>query len=355
MTDNRRLAVVATLITVAFILVALPVYAQVDDQPRIERPRVNTGPQIQVDPRVLQRPNLQLRPQNIEFRARFDERLMERASRMNLYRLEDSPVNAETMMRLAEQYTVTGQQQQFGTMLAVTDEDNGFMMLDRETGRLAFNVDLADMIDDNPGDLPSDREAGQIAMEFLRENQLMPDAQQAVVAHIGRIMSTSDQINRPMAQALVVHFARQVDDVRVVGPGSKAVVQLGDGGKIAGGGVEWRALGKPIELDARQLRGVADVQKDIQSTLAREFKMARGIVVDRVGLFYHDAGGYLQPVVGYQAQIQSGEFSYSYFGQVPLMQQPPVQVGPQQISPEILERLQKGPEDLKPQTEGEND
>ena len=355
MTEKHAMKLVALTLIVAFILVALPLYAQVDNQPRIQRPRVNTGPQLQIDPRVLQRPNLQLQLSKVQFRAQFDERLLERASQMNLYRLQAPPVNAETMMMLADRLGVDGERSQFDSMLGLAGGDAGFMMFDRDTGRLVFNTNLADLIDDNPGELPSDREAGQIAMQFLRENELMPDADQAVVAHIGRIMSTSDRANQPMAQALVVHFARQIDGFRVVGPGSKAVVQIGDGGKIAGGGVEWRALGNMTKLGPRQLRGVADVQKSIQDVLNREFGMAKGIVVDRVGVFYHDAGGYIQPVVGYQAQITSGEFSYAYFGQVPLMQQPPVQVVPQPISREILERLQKGPEDLKPMTEGEND
>jgi len=230
MTDNRRLMVVATLITVAFILVALPVHAQVDDQPRIERPRVNTGPQLQIDPRVLQLPDLRLRTTNVQFRAQFDERLLERARGMSLYRLQNSPVNVETMMRLAEQYTVTGQRQQFGSIIAVADQDAGFMMFDSETGRLAFNIDLADLIDDTPGDLPSDRQAGEIAMQFLRENQLMPNPEQAVVAHVGRIRSASfdpgtGRESGPMDQALVVHFARQVDGFLTLSPATVAQVR----------------------------------------------------------------------------------------------------------------------------------
>lgn len=360
MTDRRAMTAVAFMLIVAFILVALPVQAQVDNQPTIERPRVRTGPQLQIDPRIFQRPNLRLQLSNVEFRAKFDERLLERAVNMNLYRLQEPPVTMETMRMLGDRFAIGGEMVKFGNMVGATGGESGFLMLDPSTGRLAFNVNLAQQIDDDPGELPSDREASQIARQFLREMELMPDSDQAVVAHVGRIRSASFDPNTgresgAMDQALVVHFARQVDDFRVVGPGSKAVVQIGDGGDIAGGGVEWRALGQPMKLDAEQLRGVDDVNSAIQATLGREFNMARGIVVDRVGLFYYDAGGFLQPVVGYQALVTSGEFRYNYFGQVALMQQPPVQVGPQQISPEIREMLQKGPEDLKPQVEGEND
>jgi hypothetical protein len=360
MTDRKVLLVVAFVITVAFILVAVPTHAQVETQPRIERPRVNTGPQLQIDPQVLQRPNLRLRLSNVEFRAKFDERLLERASSMNLYRMQPSPINTETMQRLGERLGIEGEIVQTDDLIATASGQSGFMATVPGLGKLVFNVNLADQIDDRPGDLPSERQAGQIAMEFLRENELMPDAEQAVVAHIGRIRSASFDPRSgneagPIDQALVVHFARQVDDIRVVGPGSKAVVQIGDGGEIAGGGVGWRGLGDQMKLSPRQLHGVEAVNKSIQQQLGQEFGMANAIVVDRVGVFYHDAGGYLQPVVGYQAQVTSGEIRYSYFGQVPLMQQPPVQVGPQQISPEIREMLQKGPEDMQPETEGRND
>jgi len=360
MTNRRVMIALALTVTVAFVLVATPAFAQVD-QPRIERPRVNTGPTIQIDPQVLQRrPNLQLLGQNVEFRAKFDERLLERAGSLGLYQLQRSPITTQTMQRLGEEFAIGGEMINTGNLVAATGGEAGFMALDPGTGRLAFNINLAQHIDDSPGELPSDADAAKLAMEFLREHELMPDATQAVVAHVGRIRSASfdPQTGREsgaMDQALVVHFARQVDDIRVVGPGSKAVVQIGDGGDVIGGGVEWRALGRAQKLSAEALHDVNNINMAIRRQLGSEFNMAKGIVVDRVGLFYHDAGGYLQPVAGFQAQVTSGEFRYSYFGQVALMQQPPVQVGPEQISPEVREMLQMGPEELKPQTEGPND
>ncbi len=355
MTEKRATMLVALMIAVAFVLVALPVHAQGNG-----RPTLRTGPTIQVDPRILQRPQLQLRGPNIQFRAKFDDRLLERASGMNLYRLQDPAVNAETMRSLSEQLGMSGETTQFGGMMGMMSGDAGFMMLDPKLGRLVFNVNLAELVDDEAGKLPSDREAGPIAMKFLRDNELMPDMEQAVVTHVGHINSASFDPNTnrdsgAMVQAVVVHFARQVDGFRVVGDGSKAVVQIGDGGNIAGGGVEWRALGKAQKLSAEQFLGSEAVMRSIQSKLRGDFGMATSILVDRMGVFYYDRGGFLQPCVGFQAQVTSGEFTYSYFGQVALMQQPPVMVGLGQMPPEAREMLKMGGRDLKPETDTEGD
>jgi len=355
MTGKRATMLVALMIAVAFVLVALPAEAQVREQPTV-RP----GPTLQVDPRILQRPQLQLRGPEIQFRAKFDDRLLERASGMNLYRLQESPLNAEMMRGLGERLGMGGEPVQSDGMVGMMGGDAGFMMLDPKMGRLVFNVNLAELVDDEAGRLPSDREAGAIAMKFLRDNELMPDMEQALVAHVGHINSASFDPNAnrdsgAMVQATIVHFARHVDGFRVVGDGSKAVVQIGDGGAIAGGGVEWRALGKAQKLSPEQLLNTEAVMANIQSKLRGDFGMAKNILVDRVGLFYYDRGGFMQPCVGFQAQVTSGEFSYSYFGQVALMQKPPVLVGLGQLPPEAREMLKMGERDLKPDAEAPGD
>ncbi|GEM_PF-2991116 len=345
MTEKRAMLLIALMMVVTLVLAALPAFAQIG-QP-------GQRPPVRLDPRVLQRPQLQLRGPEIQFQARFDDRMLERGRSMSLYRLQAPRVNQQTLSLLGDRLGIRGDTAQADGMLSMASGNGGFIMVDQKLGRLVFNVNLAELIDDTPGQLPSEREAGQIALEFLRGNELLPNAEQAVVAHVGGISSASfdpgtGQQGQAMTQALVVHLARNVDGVRVVGPGSKAIVQIGDGGKIAGGGVEWRALGDAQKLDARQLLGLPAVQSSIQDRLRREFSMARNIVVDQMGVFYYDSGDFLQPCVGFQAVVTSGEVKYAYFGQVALMQQPPVLVGPEAILPEAREMLRMGAQDLKP-------
>ncbi len=353
MTEKRAMMLIALMMIVTLVLAALPAFAQGDIRPPAQRPP------IRIDPRVIQRPQLQLRGPEIQFQARFDDRMLERGRSLSLYRLQAPRINQQTLNLLGERLGIRGDTVQSDSMLSMTSGNGGFIMVDQKFGRLVFNVNLAELIDDTPGQLPSDREAGEIALEFLRGNELLPNAEQAAVVHVGGISSASfdpgsGRQGQTMAQALVVHLARNVDGVRVVGPGSKAVVQIGDGGKVAGGGVDWRALGDAQKLDARQVLSTEAVQRSIQDRLRREFSMARNIVVDRVGVFYYDAGDFLQPCVGFQAVVTSGEFKYPYFGQVALMQQPPVLVGPEAIPPEAREMLRMGAQDLKPdETQGD--
>lgn len=355
MTDRRVARAVAVVAAAALMTAVLPSLAQVQErqQPRIERPGPTGGPEIRIDPRLPQRPELQAAAANITFRAQFDERMLERASQMRLYRMQRPALDADVMRRVGDDLGLRGDMTRLGDLIGYTTEETGFMMLAPETGRMAFSVNLVDLIDDTPTDLPSEREAQQIAMEFLRENDLLPNAEQAVVAHIGRIRSASfdpgtGQDSGAMDQALVVYFARQVDGFRVVGPGSTAVVQIGAGGgggsgRIAGGGIQWAALGQPAEIERGQLHSVEAVNSSIRDFLAREHWMANRILVDQVGVFYYDSGGFLQPVVGYQAQITTGELNYQFFGQVPLLQRPPVRVGPEPVTEEMREQLQQPP------------
>lgn len=349
--DRRIMTVLVAGVVAAFVIAVPWTQAQVIErqQPRLERPP------IRVDPRTGPRPELRIDRANIQFRAQLDEGMLERARAMRVYRLERPRLDGATMGRVGADLGLRGEMTRFDTMITQTSGDAGFMMLDQETGRLAFNVNLAELLDGTPTDLPSEPEAAQIALDFLRQHDLMPDSDQAVVAHIGRIRSATfdpgtNTDSGPMDQALVVYFARQVDGFRVVGPGSTAVVQIGAGGggaagRIAGGGVQWAALGQPTELDPAQLRGAEALLTDIRDFLSREHWMASRIVVDEIGVFYYDAGGFLQPVVGYQAQITTGELDYQFFGQVAMLERPPVRVGPEPVSAEMRERLQQPPRD----------
>ncbi|MBD3292385.1 MAG: hypothetical protein GF393_05640 [Armatimonadia bacterium] len=354
MTSRTAMALIALMVLAGLMLAILPAFAQVD-QPRIERPRVNTGPTLQVDPQILQRrPNLQVLNQKVQMRAQFDERLHERAAGMRAYSLQRSPVTRETVRLLGADYLMAGQLRSEGNTFEATSDDVVWqpISLDRETGRLTFQFNLAELIDGVPGDLPSDQDAAKVAMEFLQGYNLMPNSEQAVVAHIGRIKSMFDKVMRPAIEAKVVHFARNVDGFRVVGQGSKAVVQIGDGGEVAGGGVQWRALGRSKQLGPEQLRSVEDINGAIVQRLVSEFGGSESIVLERVGLFYHDEGGYMQPVAGFQASIATADTRFSYFGQVPVMQNPPVKIGPEPITKEMREMLQMGSEDMQAPTEG---
>jgi len=247
---------------------------------------------------------------------------------------------------------------QVGDMIAMSDDQSNFAMFDRASGLLSFSMGMADQIDERPGELPGGREARAIARDFLTRNELWPrDEKQVTNPYIGHIRSASfnpetGEEGKAMLQMLTVYFGRMVDDTEVIGSASKMIVQIGDGGKVVGAGINWREIGQALPISARQLRSSDQIMQDIQTLLRREFVQGESLAVKQLGLFYYDNGGeYIQPVIGFEAQVRAGEMPpYSYFGQVALLTSPPELVGPEPLSREAREMLQQSPQELAPAT-----
>lgn len=363
MTIKLAMRIAAMLVTLTLICLTLPGVMAQREGPVIRQPA--PGPIIIQPPGPIVRPGpLVLQPMlgpSITFEAKLDPALLERASNLRVLRLAP-PKYDEGFLRELVQRTAPGlggsEQTQVGGMVALSDQSGNFAMVDRESGLLSFSFGMVDQIDDRPGDLPDERRARAIARDFLMQNGLAPaNIEQLTMPYVGHIRSASfnpetGQESGPMLQMLTVYFGRMLDDTEVIGNSSKMIVQIGDGGKVVGAGVNWREVAQALPVGARNLRSADQISQDIQTFLRREFVAGQRLVVRQLGLFYYDNGGqYIQPVIGFEVRVQSGEMPpYNYFGQVAVLSNPPEMVGMGPLADEALKALRQGPQDMAPTT-----
>lgn len=360
MTGTLPMRIAALLLTLTLIAVTLPAAVAQREGPVIRQP----GPVIMQPGPILRPGPLVLRPflgPTINFEAKLSPELLERALKLRVFRLAPPRFDEGFFEQFVDARLggFDGERVRMGNLIAIADDRSNFAMLDTETGMISFSQGMADQIDERPGDLPDGRRARALAREFLMEAGLWPRGEKQVTSpHIGHIRSATfnpetGEESGPMLQMLTVYFGRMIDDTEVIGSASKMIVQIGDGGKVVGAGVNWREIAQAMPLSQRQLRSSDQLTSDIQNFLRREFVQGERLTVRQLGLFYYDNGGdYIQPVIGFEVKVQAGEMQpFTYFGQVPLLTNPPELVGPAPLSEEALKLLQQGSQEAAPPTE----
>src|SRR5204863_7275642 len=118
---------------------------------------------------------------------------------------------------------------------------------DLNTGNFTFNRSMRQYLGDNAPQLPGKDEAVRLAEEFLNKNGLMArNRNELTLVHFGGLRASSvidGKTAGPIIDKLVtVTYGRKIDDLPVVGPGSKVVVNLGNKGEVMGAIYRWREL-----------------------------------------------------------------------------------------------------------------
>jgi len=295
----------------------------------------------------------------ISFAKPIDPALLQRAAGLKVYKLQPPRLTRADFDGTCALLLPAVQRSQIvtaGSAIARSQGSN-FILLDTRSGLLSMSKGFADQVDDRAGDLPSEARAAEIARAWLKTNKLGPaDEKQFVLARVGHIRSKSfnpatGAEGPVLDQILTVNFSRLVDGTGVIGAASKMIVQVGDGGSVVGAGIDWRELGDGSVVTAKNLRTPEQIQQDIRAFLLREQALATQIDIRQAGLFYYDNGGnFLQPVIGYEAQVRTGRLNLRYFGQTPVLLTTPERVGPEAVTPKMREALRKGPENAAPPT-----
>jgi len=301
---------------------------------------------------------------NIVFKVKPDNAMLERAAKLKVYEIQpvrEDRKTFDTYTKQLFQEGLKGDPIQVNDVISVSDmqKSSNFMMLELSTGYLSFNHGMSDQIDDKPGNLPNDNESIKIAQSFLQKNNMEPgNLKEMVPAHVGWIRSASFDPNTgnegPVRdQMRIVYFSRNLDEVPVIGSGSKMIVRIGDNGEIVGGSRRWAEIDSGRELKLEELRSIKTIIGDIESFLKREMELTDKIEINNFILVYYDNGGkYIQPALAYEATITGKELKYSYLGQTALLQNPPERVGPEPVSVEAKKMLKTpSPKEKPPTTE----
>lgn len=240
--------------------------------------------------------------------------------------------------RLAEQYLGTSDLQVAhrteDTIYLVSKDDSTRLEHNLATGEFRFERGLSRYLGDFAPKLPSRDEAVRASYDFLKQNGILPQrTEELKLAHVGglRAQGVVDGKNAgPIVDKLItLSYSRVIDGVPVVGPGSKVVVNIGEGGEVVSLAHHWR------EVQATSRKAVSEKElltdDEVYSLAKRQIMAEFGEdalfeIRGKGPAYYDNNGSILQPVMVLETQVitnDDGVVPTDYLCIIPLLRQSP--------------------------------
>lgn len=265
--------------------------------------------------------------------------------------------------QLARQYLGTSELQAVhrteDTIYLASKDDSTRLEHNLVTGDFRFERGLERYLGDFAPKLPSADEAVRATYDFLKQNGILPrNTEELKLAHVGglRAQSVADGKNAgPVIDKLVtLTYSRVIDGVPVIGPGSKLVVNLGEGGEVVSLARHWRE----VSLDARKEVSEKEVLNDdevyalAKRQILSQFGQEALFEVRGKGLAYYDNnGGILQPVMMFETQVitsDDGVVPTNYLCVIPLLRDSPEPLNLTALDPKAKELIKQGSPFVRP-------
>jgi len=218
------------------------------------------------------------------------------------------------------------------------------------TGDLRFHRNFARYLGDYKPALPTTEEAVNAAVVFLEENKLLPAVKTELkIAHIGGLRATSfisGKRSGPVIDKLItLNYAREIDGLPVIGPGSKMVIDIGEKAEIISLTRHWRELSpKSTELSPSELFTLTDANRLLKKLILTEFGDKAKFETLQTHMAYFDNNGpTLQPVFAFQTKVflpDQQAASFDYMGIVPAMRKSPEALNLTKTNPLALRAIQ---------------
>lgn len=229
------------------------------------------------------------------------------------------------------------------TNVFVQDDDpTAIFTEDQQDGSLQFSKGLKRYMGDFKPALPTEDALESIATKFLTENDLMPtNKAEMVLAHKGGLKAAKAAPDGKGAATEIdkmktITYARTIDGVPVIGPGSKIIVNIGDKGEVTGVTHRWRE----IEASPSGKKAVPAAEMKVESQAKQEFlkkmqnewgKNAKVNIKESKMAYYDSNDGYMQPVFVYNTSItpdaaftkDQKSADQQYLGIIPAMKNAP--------------------------------
>ncbi len=211
-------------------------------------------------------------------------------SKATVYRIKYPAVDAAYAIEMAKKFGVAGEIREGDEMFTVTDGTTGNFVEVFKTGSVSYSLEsgaYSELLLNDQAQLPSTREAEDIAIRFLEEKNLLPPEVKPFI---------ETDVAGLSLHWVRVDFRYKIGDYRGEGPGYRFSVLVGDAGKIAGASVFYPQLETYTEVELLSPQeALSDVVKGKGSWM--QFQGVKA-VLDRVSLRY-----YLQPVLGRQEYV----------------------------------------------------
>lgn len=181
-------------------------------------------------------------------------------------------------------------------------DNTAILHIDSAGRTVVFNRGIGDIsgLESTPA-LPSTEAAPAIATSLLAELELSPErAEEMVVEHVGGLnmgVEGADGETQVFEKLRTVRFGRQLDGQKVVGPGSRIQVQLGQEGEMRGVIRRWdevtsNSVAPEAKVTVEDVREMIEFRLDTAASHAEkiEFNSAEMVLFD-------DGNGVIEPVI----------------------------------------------------------
>lgn len=187
-------------------------------------------------------------------------------------------------------------------------DPSAMLHLDTATSTVVFDTGLGPLggAQETPN-LPSETSAPELALDMIAQIDFGPvHADELVLAHVGGLslgVQAADGTSQTFEKLRSVFFGRRVDGKKVMGPGSRMVVQLGEGGELHGVIRRWHEFdGTPIPAAAKHTP--AELGQMLRSRLHDTSSRARDVRFESAELVLYDDGeGVMEPAIRFVYQL----------------------------------------------------
>ncbi len=146
-----------------------------------------------------------------------------------------------------------------------------------------------------------------------------------------------------------VTYGRYLDEIPVIGSGSKIVVHVGAQGEVTGLLHKWREISqdkkrpvKPEEMISKE-----EAEKKFKKTITSQFGKNAIATINKIKLIYYDGdGGYIQPAYGIESTVKV-ELSKKNINMIPYLhivtalKKPPENINLLEVSKDALRLINK--------------
>ena len=227
---------------------------------------------------------------------------------------------------------------------------------DLDSGNFTFKKSMKAYMGDARPHLPERSAAIAAAETFLHTNRLAPaDEREMRLAHYGGLRSTSViDGRRPGAvidKLVTVTYGRTIDDLPVIGPGSKIVVHVGENGAVMGAVRRWRELDKRArhEVQPQEMVAQREAEELARRQILSQYGASASFKITGSGKAYYDNNGaVLQPVYVFETVIDLTATDrrippFPYLCVVPLLRNSPEPLNLTTVDPRAKELLRTPP------------
>ncbi|RYZ90470.1 MAG: hypothetical protein EOO68_24535 [Moraxellaceae bacterium] len=222
------------------------------------------------------------------------------------------------------------------------------------TGDLRFQRNFSAYLGDFVPSLPSSDEAVKLAQTYLAANALQPgNERELTVAHVGGLRASSMIGDKPgpvIDKLVTVNFARKINELPVIGPGSKVVVNIGNKGEVIGVIRHWRELAGSKRIAATETYSADEAKRLALAQMSKEFGSTSEFEILQTKIAYYDNNGtYLQPVYAFETRVVNHELgdTFNYVSVVPAMINAPEALNLRQTEQLAVDLIKRN-ENVKP-------